>query len=68
MTMNEETNKSVEEVLAEVNEKVEEIDKGQEELIERRAKLLKRLDIAHKSVGVLGFGLVVGAVIRDSLK
>ena len=67
MTM-EETNKTVEQVLAEVNEKVEEIDKSHEEQIESRAKLLKRLDIANKSIGVLGFSLVVGAVIRDSLK
>ena len=65
---NEETNKTVEEVLAEVNETVEEINKDQEEQFERGAKLLKRLDIATKSIGVLGFGVVVGAVIRDSLK
>ena len=65
---NEETNKTVEEVLAEVNETVEEINEDQEEQFERGAKLLKRLDIANKSIGVLGFGVVVGAVIRDSLK
>ena len=61
---NEETNEKVEEVLAEVNERVEEVDKEAEHI----AKVFKYFDIAHTAIGVVGFGAVVGMVIKESMK
>lgn len=68
MTMNEETNKTVEEVLAEVDEKIEAIDKEAEEHSNRLAKMVKGLETANKALGIFGFGLVVSAVIKESMK
>lgn len=67
MTMeNNEVN--VEEALAEINERVEEIDKGAEKQAEKVAKVFKYFDVAHTAVGVIGFGAVVGLVIKESMK
>ena len=65
---NEETNKKVEEVLAEVDEKIEEIDKVAEEHSNQLAKVVKGLEIANKALGVIGFSAVVGMVIKESMK
>ena len=65
---NEETNKTVEEQLIEINERVEEIDKGSEEHSNRLAKVAKGLFIADKALSILGVSLVVGAVIKESIK
>ena len=65
---NEETNKTVEEQLIEINERVEEIDKGAEEHSNRLAKVAKGLFIADKALSILGVSLVVGAVIKESMK
>ena len=65
---NEETNKTVEEQLIEINERVEEIDKGAEEHSNRLAKVAKGLFIADKALSILGVSLVVGAVIKESIK
>lgn len=65
---NEETNKTVEETLIEINERVEEIDREAEEHSNKLAKIVKGLEIADKALSVIGFGLVVGAVIKESMK
>ena len=65
---NEETNKTVEEQLIEINERVEEIDKGAEEHSNKLAKIAKGLFIADKALSILGVSLVVGSVIKESIK
>lgn len=65
---NEETNKTVEEQLAVINERVEEIDREAEAHSNKLAKIVKGLEVADKALSVIGFGLVVGAVIRESTK
>ena len=65
---NEETNKTVEEELAVINEKIEEIDKDAEEHTNKLAKIANGLMIADKALSVIGIGLVVGAVIKESIK
>lgn len=65
---NEETNKTVEETLMEINERVEEIDREAEEHSNKLAKIAKGLFIADKALSVIGVGLVVGAVIKESIK
>lgn len=65
---NEETNKTVEEELAVINERVEEIDREAEEHSNKLAKMVKGLVIADRALSVIGFGLVVGAVIKESMK
>lgn len=65
---NEETNKTVEEEMAVIAERIEEIDKEAELEVERHNKLLKRLDLAYNAVGVFGFGMLVAAVIKESIK
>lgn len=65
---NEETNKTVEEELAVINERVEAIDKEAEEHSNKLTKIVNGLVIAEKSLSVIGFGLVVGAVIKESME
>lgn len=65
---NEETNKTVEETMMEINEKIEEIDKDAEAHTNRLAKVAKGLFIADKALSILGVSLVVGAVIKESIK
>ena len=64
---NEETNKTVEEGLAVINERVEEIDREAEKHSNKLAKIVKGLEVADKALSVIGFGLVVGAVIKESM-
>ena len=65
---NEETNKTVEETLIEINERVEAIDKEAEEHSNRLTKIVNGLAIADKALSILGVSLVVGAVIKESMK
>lgn len=65
---NEETNKTVEETMMEINEKIEEIDKEAEEHSNKLAKVVKGLVIADRALSVIGVSLVVGAVIKESIK
>ena len=65
---NEETNKTVEATLIELNEQVEEIDREAEEHSNKLAKIANGLVIADRALSVIGFGLVVGAVIKESMK
>lgn len=65
---NEETNKTVEEELAVINERVEEIDKEAEEHSNKLAKLVKSLEVANNALTVIGVSLVVGTVIKESMK
>ena len=65
---NEETNKTVEEQLAVINERVEEIDKEAEEHSNRLTKIVNGLAIADKALTILGVSLVVGTIIKESMK
>ena len=65
---NEETNKTVEEQLIEINERVEEIDREAEAHSNKLAKIVNGLAIADKALSILGVSLVVGAVIKESMK
>ena len=65
---NEETNKTVEETLIEINERVEEIDREAEAHSNKLAKIVKGLEVADKALSILGVSLVVGAVIKESIK
>ena len=65
---NEETNKTVEEQLIEINERVEEIDREAEAHSNKLAKIVKGLEVADKALSILGVSLVVGAVIKESMK
>ena len=65
---NEETNKTVEETLIEINERVEAIDKEAEEHSNRLTKIVNGLAIADKALTAIGVTLVVGTIIKESMK
>lgn len=65
---NEETNKTVEEQLVAINERVEEIDKEAEEHSNRLTKIVNGLAIADKAITAIGVSLVVGTIIKESMK
>lgn len=65
---NEETNQTVEEAMIEISERIEEIDKEAEAHSNKLAKITKGLMIADKSLTILGVSLVVGTIIKESMK